>query len=153
MRVIPLVKGNHTILLPGEYYLKNDRELFYQEGPCLDVENTRICKKDEIMLITDECLPRIMVGHPGKCPYQKTTKMTKIMEMSANTVLTINANTTLMSDCGVTNRTITGTYIIKFENCSLEIGAKKFSNKIMETYQQAIVLPTGGLHVEKEKNY
>lgn len=70
--------------------------------------------------------------------------------MNPSTVFVNEVNDTLETSCGVSSRKLTGSFLITFENCSISIRNKTFSNRIIGIVNQPLFAPSAHLKVTKE---
>lgn len=80
------------------------------------------------------------------CIINKTCQLiknenTEILNINDYTIVMKNAkNNKISNNCGSENKTLLGNVIIQYNNCTIEIAGKKFSNNI-KTYIDKIILP------------
>ena len=151
LRIEAIPRNAEKISLPGKYFLRSTNTTLVLLDNCQDVNQLKICRKSEVKeLPPDDCLPVLLHGHSSHCDYEKSVPITKVIEMTDHTVLVANMNDTITNTCGAANRTIKGTYLIDYRNCSIHINGQWFNNEIIGEYHQVLLPPTNGLNITKK---
>lgn len=151
LRVEALAIKREKIRLPGTIFIINDHQVFTQIGECQIVNEIHICKERNLReILGDECLQPILKGLPGSCHYTEASNNPKIIQMSSDVVLAMNVNTNLVNTCKVANRSLKGTYLIKFQECSISLGHETFYNDLLATVNQVLMPPTNGVNITKK---
>lgn len=134
IQVLPLIV-NTMVVLQTPHYLVKAGGVYFQTSHPTDF----IQKSIEITPLNDRCLLPIMMGTESKCNATRRTD-TQITMISDNKLLINNGkNHTLYSNCGPHNRTLTGNFLITFNNCTLEIEDQKFtSTEVISNHTQEI---------------
>ena len=107
---------------------KNGKEVQGDITLVLEVNNTtyeyeddasfRMLKKSKSCMLT------------RNCAWTKNTR-TEIVELDEGTLVAKNLNhTTLFSSCGNKTQMLTGSFLLSFNNCSIRLAGKNFSNRI-----------------------
>lgn len=150
----PLPINEKIVKLPSTNAIINDNRTFFIIKPCNNIQQNIICnKKDLLDVSTDECYSKILNGESGNCTLTSTSTDTVIKRLTDNHVILINVKSTLLkTDCNLSTRNLTGTFLITFANCSLTINNISYNNR--ELYFRYIpqVIPLVGLEIQ-ENNY
>lgn len=68
LRIEAISRDSEKITLPGKYFLRSENSLFVQLHECTDVNNIRICRRNDIQeLPSDNCLVSLLKGHHSSC--------------------------------------------------------------------------------------
>lgn len=151
LRIEAIFKNSQRIRLKGNDYVRGENELFLQKTKCESLGNWTLCHRSNLEKISnDDCVNRIIQGLKSECPYEEITNHQQITEMSPTMLLLNDINDTLHTTCGITDRNLSGSFIIAFRNCSISVGRHTFKNNIIKTTHQRIFTPSTSLVVGKE---
>lgn len=121
VRVIPLPVNGMTATNIPPYVVKSENEFFETMKPLEYVQ-----LGEYLTPFKDNCLTSIIMGKESHCtaiPDNETT----VMLISNDKVLVFNAdNLSLQSNCGPHNRTLTGNFMLSFNNCSIAVANQTF---------------------------
>ena len=150
LKIEPIVSDTHRIKLQGNEYLYGQKNLFLKLGDCKTITNWTICHLSELSNMTDDkCLSKLIIGQDGNCKYESVLNHIAVTEMSSNILLFNNINETMENTCGVTNRRLIGSFLVIYENCTITIARKTFTNQILEVTHQPVFIPTINVKVTK----
>ena len=150
----PLIIGNKILKLPSSTAIQDDRSTYFVIKECQRVQGNHLCTKDNLLNITeDPCFSRIFRGHSGKCSFIGTTSPYEIRPITGNHIVLKQVNSlTLASNCGISNRTLTGTFLVEFHNCSVILNGSRFDNTELIKTAPPLTLPLDGLEIH-ENNF
>lgn len=134
IQVLPLIVNTMVVIQAPHYLVKTEGVFFKTNHPTDFIQ-----KSVEITPLNDNCLLPIMMGTDSKCNVTRRTD-TQVTMISDNKLLINNGkNLTLYSNCGPHNRTLTGNFLITFNNCTLQIEDRKFTSlEVANNYTQEI---------------
>lgn len=154
LRIEAIIHNSEKIVIPGELYLWQNEILFLQSKPCKNLGTWSVCKTTEVKDISaDQCLSKIITGQSGKCSYETTTNHLPILEMNPTTLLINQANGTLYNTCGIADRSLIGSYLITYQNCSVSFQNFSFSNSIMQTVENPFFTPSINVNITRVHTY
>lgn len=123
IRIFPLIVNNQIIEAHPNYVIRHGTKLFTTDKPGDFVQ-----KSSNIKEFKDDCIQPIILGKQSSCssiPKNETTQQLA----NENTIIISNAiNHTLQTNCGPTDRVITGNFIIRFQNCTVSFNNQTFRN-------------------------
>lgn len=152
LRVEPLAVHEKRIKLLGKVFMFNENTIYVQKKECRKVDKLWICKQEDLQeMKNDNCLHTIIKGLPSSCYYTQSSNKPKIVQMTPDVVLAMNVDTTFEASCNPVNRSLKGTYLITFTNCSVHLGHEEFRNDQLGTFNQVILPPTNGIQISKKK--
>lgn len=70
---------------------------------------------------------------------------------SQHLITNVLGNFTLHTNCGISERNLSGTYLISFNNCEVTINNQTFSNYNQNITGEPIHLPLYGIPIEKQR--
>lgn len=151
LKIEAVFKNSQRIHLKGNIYLRNTNELLLQKTPCERLGNWSLCYRSDVEDISDDgCVSKLAKGMESKCTYEHVSKHPSVTEISDTTALLNDVNTTLRTTCGISDRNLSGSFMIIYQNCSITIGQYTFVNNIIQTINQRIFIPSTGLKIKQE---
>ncbi|KXJ71618.1 hypothetical protein RP20_CCG020168 [Aedes albopictus] len=120
-RIYPLIVDNQIIRSYPSHIIRHGNKLFTTRNPEDFVQKSTFITEFE-----DDCIQAIIFGKQSRCSsiFQNETTQQLVNE---NTLLISNAvNHTLETNCGPDTRRITGNFIIKFNNCTVNFNGQSF---------------------------
>ncbi|XP_021713235.1 uncharacterized protein LOC110681526 [Aedes aegypti] len=148
----PLPVVDKILKLPANAALQSDNRTYFIKKDCLRIERTRLCNLSSLEDITgDLCYSNLLRGLSGNCTFVKCYQSTEIKAIMDNYLVAKNINNTeIESNCGLSKRNLSGTYLIEFHNCSVIINGTKFSNVEANKSEPTFVMPLDGLHINEQ---
>lgn len=151
LRIEAVITGQKRIKLRGNNFLKGRNKLFAVKTAGKSFGNWSFFKLEQLEnLSSDKCILNILEGFDSSCVYETITSHEPIIEMDPSTVFANDVNSTLETSCGVSKRRLTGSFLIIFENCSISIENRMFTNQIIRTVTQPLFIPSAHLEVTQE---
>ncbi|XP_058828545.1 uncharacterized protein LOC131688355 [Topomyia yanbarensis] len=143
IRLYPIIHKNKQIHIDHRFYLTHKDEIYSINS----VEPT-IFDANEINLDNSTCIPKLLKGEQATCNFTTNPVEEEIIFLD-NQHLFINTmkNFTLSSNCGLTNRNLTGAFIVFFRNCQLYINNVLYSSRVKTLPGNPIQLPLDGIDV------
>ncbi|XP_062534146.1 uncharacterized protein LOC134203290 [Armigeres subalbatus] len=147
----PLPVGDREIKLPSTTAITNSDATYFTKGPCQVVEQNTICDiKDLINVSNDECFSKLLNGLSAKCVFTETVNQNRIKRLTDNLVIIKNATSANFStNCQLSSRTLIGTNLIHFSNCSVTIDNQTFSSLEFHHASPALIVPLNGLKIDE----
>ena len=142
-----------TLKLPSSTIIKNSNRTFFVTGGCQDIGTTTLCDHNRLVDVSqDGCFSKLLYGHSGRCIFTDTDDNGNIKRITDNHIILKNVSTVTMSnDCQISNRTLTGTYLIHFSNCSVHINGQTFSNRDYYRKSPWLIVPLNGLEIIQQQ--
>ncbi|XP_058811110.1 uncharacterized protein LOC131676002 [Topomyia yanbarensis] len=143
IRLYPIIHKNKQIHIDHRFYLTHKDEIYSINS----VEPT-IFDANEIKLDNSTCIPQLLKGEQATCNFTTNPVEEEVIFLD-NQHLFINTmkNFTLSSNCGLTNRNLTGAFIVFFRNCQLYINNVLYSSRVKTLPGNPIQLPLDGIDV------
>lgn len=93
--------------------------------------------KKQLNKINEKCIQTLFENPMIECKFEINTE-TFVKSITENIALIINSKDDLIQNCNTQNIQLNGTYLLKFENCQIQINQTIISNK---NYVNHIILP------------
>jgi len=137
--------NNKAILLENYKFLMNDKgEIFNYDVK----ENLEL----NLVKIDNDCVQGIFAQKKANCQMQNYN-IVETKELTNGLVITKNINETLLiQNCNKFNIFLSGSNLIKFKNCKLNISNKKFENFQLEV-NEPIILPLFDIKINESNKY
>lgn len=147
VRILPILQDSKKIHLPNQYYLINDGETYQ-----INSIQPTIFGKHEIYPDNSTCIPKLLRGNPAVCNFTSNPVVENVIHLDDRHIF-INAiaNFTLSSNCGISDRNLSGSFIITFKNCNLLINNVLYSSTTQTLPGNVIQLPLDGLNIKKHR--
>lgn len=143
--IIPLVINNTIIGTYPQHLIKSKNKIFTTLN-----HNDFVQKHSQIKEFQDGCIKPLVMGTKSQCNVT-AEKETTIQYITEDKLLINNAkNETLHSNCGPSDRKLTGNFLIDFFNCSITFNKKKFQSYEVKSEVQVI---QGALHNVEATRY
>ncbi|XP_021703486.1 uncharacterized protein LOC110677102 isoform X1 [Aedes aegypti] len=143
--VIP-IDFTHAVLGTNETFVVNDT--------CVNIEQNIMCKLHTMKNVSDDmCIHRLLRGNPSSCPFKKYNIIREIKSIGSGKILIKNAHPTvqLKNSCGFGPKNLTGSLLITFRNCSIQVDNKSFENTQFEYSNTLEILPLQSTLINKSK--
>lgn len=151
IRIEAIIADSKRIKLKSSNLLKSEARMFSVKTAGKTFGNWSFFKLNQLEdLSTDKCLPNLMKGHESSCVYETTVIHEPLVEMTPSTIFANSVNATLETSCGVSDRRLTGSFLITFENCSISILNRTFTNELIGSVTQPLFVPSAHLKVTQE---
>ena len=123
--------SNPIIDLPYNTILHN-HEVYGIIKPCKMLNDILICQNEDIVDITDTlCIPNILKGTKATCNEVKKYSKQSIELLSEGILLLNSFIGNITQDCSDYIYNLNGTFVLKFNNCSVTVNGKTFISKIV----------------------
>lgn len=145
----PLPVGNKILKTLSTHAMRSNESTFIIIKDCKRIQKGKLCDQNNVANITtDECIPNLLQGRSANCPFTDCINPTEVKLITGNLlVLKKVKSLEINSTCGLTNRYLTGSYLIKFHNCSIHLNGSKFENTEVIRAESPLVLPLDGLTI------
>lgn len=146
----PLTVGNRSIKLPATKIIIGEEETFFVIKDCQQVSKYYVCGLENLRNSTkDSCFSTLLRGSPGNCIFKEVGQPSEVKLVTDNyIVIKQMVNGTLQTTCGVRNRTLTGTFLLEFHNCTVVINDLKFSSDEMIKIESPRIFSLDGLDIQ-----
>lgn len=145
--------GNKIMNLPTNTAMTKENNTYFIIQKCQRIEGNSICTRENLMNYSlDTCYSKLLRGQPGNCTFVNYKNEDLIKPLTSRHII-INSKhfSTIRSSCGITQRNVTGTFLIEFCNCSVTVNETTFTNLESIHTAQSFVLPLQGLRISEEK--
>lgn len=145
VRLLPIIHDNKQIHIPNQLFLSHNEEIYQissMEPTVFDLHETH--------LENTSCIPNLLKGKVAICNFTSNPTEEEVLYLDNHHIL-VNTmkNFTLSSNCGITDRNLSGSYVIFFSNCQLYINNVLYSSRIKSLPGNPIQLPLDGTEVRK----
>jgi Gypsy protein/Baculovirus F protein len=150
---IPTI-NDKTLDVPYDNILKNTKQAYFEKQKCYSVNHVKFCDSKGLINITnDKCYMNIINEKDGTCNFNKNNKDTIIKQLSNNHIILKNGkNISIKSNCNL-NRNITGTILIKINNCPIEINGINYFSYTPTFKEEFYILPISKLNVKENSKF
>ncbi|XP_055522685.1 uncharacterized protein LOC129716857 isoform X2 [Wyeomyia smithii] len=126
---------------------------FVMNDTCVNIEQNIICKLQAMKNVSnDMCIHRLLRGNPSSCPFKKYNGIHEVKSMGNGKILIRNAKAVqLKNSCGYGPKNLTGSFLITFRNCSVEIENQSFENTQLDYSNILEMLPLQSTLINKSK--
>lgn len=140
-----IIKNNRRIALKRNYLMRNVSHIYELNQLCIDQGEYFLCENSELNPTT-ECIERLLRSQNSNCTFERTYSKGLVKRINDATILINDAPVEISSNCTNSNQFLNGSFLIQFEECSLQINGEFYSN--FETVIQGRPYhPTTGLRV------
>lgn len=122
-----LPKNHKRITHRSNYVIQNATHVFSLSDQCTKTSNSFICES-KIVSDAPTCITELLKKDPTNCPTEDVNPNGIVKKINETTLLIINANINLTSNCTDINRILNGSYIIFNDACELIINGEPFFN-------------------------
>lgn len=143
----PIIHNNQQVHLSDRNYLIHDNETYIVSSL-----ETTIYKTTEVRIEGSTCIPRLLEGKPAICNFTSNPTPQEIISIDDEHLLINTArNFTIRTDCGLTERNLSGSYLISYRNCSVNVSNFMFSNIIQQLTGKPTHLSLQGVTMTKDR--
>ncbi|XP_055547829.1 uncharacterized protein LOC129731677 [Wyeomyia smithii] len=146
----PLIVKNKTLKLPAHTAITNDQQFYFIIEECQRVGHNQICHPENLNNFTlDGCFPYLLKGIPANCSFKEVSLPSEIKSITDNHLIAKQINSQeIATTCGMRNRTLSGTFLIEYHNCTIIINGLEFTNKEWYKVEPLLVVPMDGLEIQ-----
>nr|XP_029713276.1 uncharacterized protein LOC115257610 [Aedes albopictus] len=147
IHIHPITHNNQQLHLPNRNFLVHNNETLIANSL-----KSNIFKLSEVRLETSTCIPNLLQGQPATCNYTMNPTSEEVVTIDDQHLL-INTvrNLTIKSNCGLSERNLSGAYLISYDNCTVNVSSIMVSNIIQHLTGKPIHLSLDGLAITKGK--
>lgn len=143
VHVHPINHNNQQLHLPDKNFIIHSNETFI-------IKSLKPIIPSEVRLNDSTCIPRILQGQPAICNYIMDPTSEDIVSIDDQHLLINTArNFTMRSDCGLSERNLSGSYLVSYDNCTINVSNFMVSNKVQQLTGISIQLSLDGLTITK----
>lgn len=148
----PLTISSKILKLPARVALHNGNKTYFIEKECRRIDKTKLCNINDLIDVTgDACYSNLLKGFSANCTFTNHYQPKAIKRITDNhIVITDIQNLEVDSNCGLTKRNLSGTYLIEFHNCSVVINGTQYTNIEAYNTELTFVMPLDGLHINEQ---
>ena len=148
----PLPVQGKILKLPTATAAANSSATYFIKNPCQVIEQDILCdSKDLINLSHDKCFSKILNGLSGECAFTEPSTPNEVKRITNNHVVVKNAKTfNLTSNCNLSDRELSGTMLIHFTNCTIQINNQSFSSLEYHYSPVPLVIALDGLKIAEK---
>jgi hypothetical protein len=124
-----------TVKVPHNPVIFNQQQMYsFKRLPnevCQELPNIKICRKNDLKDITqDGCLTNIIFEKKHSCQHVNNLHTTENEEIVEGVILLNNFRGQLNTTCDNYNQELNGSYVIKFNNCSINANGEIYHSKV-----------------------
>lgn len=148
----PLPVGNKILNLPSNKAITSNTETYFITKECQRIEQNNICSEDILLNYSeDSCYSNLLRGFTGNCTFKRYDHSKEIKRLTdSHVVIKSKLHLEIKTDCGITNRNLSGLFLIEYHNCSIEINSTTYQNTAISKNELPIILPFDGLRIEEQ---
>lgn len=145
-----LLVGNRSLKLPSVNAMTNQEETYFIIKDCLRVQEYFVCDRENLVDYSqDGCFSKLLRGSSGNCTFKEILQPTEIKQIADNYLVLKQVFTeTMKTTCGIKNRTLTGSFLVEYHNCTVEINNTKFSNEEILRRESFDLISLDGLNIQ-----
>lgn len=131
-------------IITQPYITYNDKSIQYYDKACSKIESIYFCKNPVYQEATrnSTCLGRILNNEEAQCNLNDTGKIESIFQPEENYIIFINVpNTLINSTCSKTSHEVTGTAILHYKNCSVEVNGITYKDNLNVFWDEVRIAP------------
>nr|QHA33693.1 envelope protein [Chibugado virus] len=144
--IVPILNNNRQIHLANRNYL-----IFENKPYIVSSLQPTIFPAESLVPDNSECLPNLLEGKSTSCDYISNPTEEVIEIDRTHIIVNKFGNTTLVTTCGVMNRSLPGPYLVSYDDCEVNIDNHTFRSTIKHISGNPIQLPLYGIPI-KERN-
>lgn len=146
----PLIIKDRTLKVPATIAIINDFNLYFINKPCQEIGRNHICSLENLQNSTnDGCFSMLLNGKPANCSFKEVSQVSVVKPLTPNHLVVKQIkNQEIITSCGIHNRTLTGTFLIEYHNCTIYIDGLEFTNKEWYKTGQLSIVPLDGLDIQ-----
>lgn len=146
IHVFPVTANHKQIHLTNRNYLTHETGNFI-----VSTLEPTIYKIHEVAFDSSRCIPNLFSGQQANCNYTMNPPKDEITIINnENIIINSDNNMVFTSTCGIINRTFTGTFLITFHDCEVNINNITYSNRVQNIGGYPIQLPLDGIIIQKQ---
>lgn len=148
----PLPIENKTLKLPSTLAITSPGSTYFIKTNCQTIDENVLCDAKDLMdFSNDECYAKLLHGSSGNCSMVETLTGMEIKRITDNHITVKNAKSVnLSTDCQLSNRTLAGTFLIYFNNCSVVLNNQSFSSLEHHHSAPSVIIPLEGLEIKQK---
>lgn len=143
--VCPTFHNRQQIHTTKKYFLIHPSEKFTVhtlEPTIYNLEDTEVADSS--------CIPNLLDGKAAVCNYTSNPIQQEIISIDTHHILVnIAKNFTFSSDCSGSERILSGSYLIQYENCTIQINGIPYTSQTRNIAGKPIYLPLDGITISK----
>lgn len=140
------INNTYTLEIPSSYLLLDEYSYMHVNEPCPTIEQTLYCGKNELRNIKPiDCIPNIMLGNKAHCSLVEGDIRQNIKLIEPNHLLILtDTDVTFETTCRNNHKkkTLKGTILMHFENCSITINEINYNDKISSHWDSVKIIFT-----------
>lgn len=132
--VKPVKRNNLVKKILFSHILRSKEKFFGIAKHCTNFNELSICKSKEVLDISNTtCTPALLKNRPANCKKINSHHIPTVEEITPGIILLNNFNGTI--DTNGTEQHLQGTFLLKFQNTSIQINNQKFISYEAKTIQ------------------
>lgn len=146
-------KENQIINLPSKTAMISDDKTYFIIKDCRKIEGHRICNQNSDLadFSNDACFSKLLRGMAGTCVFEKYNNLKEIKQITNNHVIVKSKSPVkIQTNCGITNRNLTGSFLIQYRNCSINLDGTIFENTEITRRELPLIIPLDGLLIREQ---
>ena len=146
VRIYPIHHNQRQIHIMKHNFLMSDRDIYI-----VNSLNPIIFDIDDLMPEKSTCISNLLNGKPASCNFTINPPQEEVILINhQNLIVNYKGNFSLVTDCGITSRNLSGPFLISFENCEVSIDNKTYRSSIQHFEDSPLQIPLEGISVKNE---
>lgn len=148
----PLPINGAALKIPATHAITSPGTTYFVIGNCQTINANVLCDAKDLMDVSDDkCYSKLLHGLSGNCNMVETLNETTVKRITDNHIAVKNAKSAVLTtDCHMSDRMLSGTFLIFFNNCSVSINNKSFSSLEHHQSSPSFIIPLDGLEIKQE---
>lgn len=148
IHVYPILQNDKEIHLTRQMYITHQNSTYIVKSLQPNIFNL-----DDVELDRSTCLPNLLTGKQTICNYTENPLEAHVMSIDNQHILVnTNGGFLLKSNCGITDRNLTGSYLISYENCDVYINDTIYSTQTKNLGGKPIHIMLDGIRITKQND-
>lgn len=149
----PIPVENKIMKLPSNTAMISENSTYFITKDCRQIEGHRICTKnsDVADFSNDTCFSKLLRGMTGTCVFERFNNSKEIRQVTTNhIVVKSKLPVKIETNCGITSRNLSGSFLIQYRNCSINLDSTTFENTEIIRRELPLIIPLDGLQITQQ---
>lgn len=143
------INNSQLVITTTNSIIQNNKVYMTINKPCLNIESTYYCQREQIYSINNSCIPQIINNQNAHCNTVSIDDIEDIDYMEPEYLYVSSAkNIQIYSTCKVKQATLKGKKLLHFKNCSITINNITYNNENKISLSKTFVIqPFDGINL------
>lgn len=146
VHIYPIHHNQKQIHTTRKTFLMHSNEIY-----AVDSLKPTIFNMNDLSPEKSSCISELLNGKPARCNFTLNSIQDEIIAIDSNNVIiNYNRNFTISSNCGISNRNLSGPFLVSFESCEISIDNRTYSSSIKNLEESPLQIPLDGVTVDNQ---